>query len=254
MFNARHLATTFLALALAAPAHAARAQSRRTVRSETNTWLSVTGDVWATPTLGIQTELLYERSDFGRDPQQVELRLGVQRALGPSVRLAVGGTFIHSSPYGPFPARAPFDEYRSWLQATVEHRLAKLTLAHRYRLEERWIERPSSTGGAADIAFGLRLRYQARATIPLASARHLHAPYVGASDEIFLVAGPHAPYNLVDQNRAYLGVGLRWSPALRTELGYLNQAILRANGTQVENNHTLQLSVALTRAAPARPR
>jgi hypothetical protein len=222
------------------------------VRSATNTWLSVTGDIWATPTLGIQTELLYERSDFGEDPQQVELRLGLQRAVGQSVRLAAGGTFIHTSPYGPFPARAPFEEYRSWVQATVEHRLAKLTLAHRYRLEERWIERPSTTGGESDIAFGLRLRYQARATIPLASASHPHAPYVAASDEIFLVAGPHAPYNLVDQNRAYVGVGVRWSPALRSEIGYLNQAILRANGTQVENNHTVQLSVAITRAAPAR--
>ena len=251
---ARPAATTLVALALVAFSSPARAQSHRTVRSETNTWLSVTGDVWATPTLGIQTELLYERSDFGEDPQQVELRLGVQRALGPSVRLAVGGTFIHSSPYGPFPAHAPFDEYRSWVQATVEHRLAKVTLAHRYRLEERWIERPSTTNAATDIAFGLRLRYQARATIPLAPAARPRAPYVAASDEIFLVAGPHAPYNLVDQNRAYAGVGVRWSPVLRTELGYLNQAILRANGTQVENNHTLQLSVALTRPAPARPR
>jgi hypothetical protein len=252
MHTARLVATSLLALALVTPSQPAAAQSHRTVRSETNTWLSVTGDLWATPKLGIQTELLYERSDLGEDPQQIELRLGLQRAVGPSVRLAAGGTFIHTSPYGPFPARAAFDEYRSWVQATVEHRLAKVTLSHRYRLEERWIERPSSTGGESDIAFGLRLRYQGRATIPLAPASHPRGPYVAASDEIFLVGGPHAPYNLVDQNRAYLGLGVRWSPSLRSEIGYLNQAILRSNGTQVENNHTLELSLAITRAAPAR--
>jgi hypothetical protein len=165
------------------------------------------------------------------------------------VRLAVGGTYVHNSPYGPFPARAPFHEYRSWVQATIEQQLTHLTLAHRYRLEERWVERPSASGESGDVAFAWRMRYQFRSTIPLSAATHRRAPYLGLSDEVFLVAGPHAPANLLDQNRAYAGVGVRWSPALRAEIGYLNQAIVRADGHQVENNHTLQLTMNLTRAA-----
>jgi hypothetical protein len=242
-------ARLLLSLGLAVVARPTRVDAQRTIRSEVNAWLDVTSDVWLTPTIGLQGEALVERAERARVPQQTELRLGVQRALGPSVRLAVGGTFIHTSPYGPFPARAPFDERRTWVQATVEQRFTKLVFAHRYRLEERWIERPSATGGASDYAFALRFRYQARATIPLAPATRPRGPYLAASDEIFLVAGPHASNNLVDQNRAYAGIGLRWSPMLRGEIGYLNQAILRANGTQVENNHTLQLSLNVARAA-----
>jgi hypothetical protein len=247
--SAPRLDTALLALAIVLPTGRTRAQTTRTVRSETNAWLSLSSDVSLTPTLGVQTEALIERSELGRRPQQIEVRAGVQRAFGATVRLAAGGTLIHNSPYGPFPARAPFDEYRTWVQATVEQRLSKLSLAHRYRLEERWIERPPATGGAPDLAFGLRLRYQARATIPLVPASRPRGPFVAASDELFIVAGPHAPNNLLDQNRAYVGLGMRWSPALRGEVGYLNQAILRANGTQVENNHTLQLSMNFTRAA-----
>lgn len=244
--HTRRLATPLL-LALGLGARAS-AQTPRTVRSDTHEWLDLTADAWFTRTLGLQGEALIERTDLGTEPQSTELRLGVQRAFGSSVRLAVGGTFIHTSRYGPFPARAPFDEYRSWLQATIEQRFAHATLSHRYRAEERWIERPVATG-PSDIAFALRARYQARLTVPLAPPTRPRSPYVALSDEVFLVAGPHAPNNLLDQNRAYGGLGVRWSPMLRAELGYLNQAILRSNGTQVENNHTLQLSLALTRAA-----
>lgn len=245
----------FLAAALIPLARAAHTQSPRIVRSETNAWLNVGADVWLAPRFGLQGEMLYERSDFAEDPMQVEARLGVQRLLRSGARIAAGGTLIHNSPYGPFPARGPFREYRAWEQFTIDHRAGAASLTHRYRLEQRWVERPGSAttaGGHVDVAYGMRFRYQLRGTVPLSPATARHPAYAAAADELFLSIGPHTPLNLLDQNRAYLGAGLRWSPSVRAELGYLSQVILRADGRQVEHNHTLQATLGLTRAAPRR--
>jgi hypothetical protein len=58
--------------------------------------------------------------------------------------------------------------------------------------------------------------------------------------------------NVFDQNRAYAGVGYQAGRHTRLEAGYLNQLVLRANGLEMENNHTLQL--ALYSTAPFRKR
>jgi hypothetical protein len=235
---------------------AAPAQSPRVVRSQANAWLVGSADVWATPHWGLQSEVMYERSELGAAPQQIEVRAGLQRLLHSGARVAVGGTFVHNSPYGPFAARASSSEYRAWEQLTIDQRTGVVSLTHRYRFEQRWVERPlgaTATGApATDVAYGLRLRYQARATVPLTPTSRPHPLYAIASDEVFLSLGPHAPLNLLDQNRAYLGAGVRWSPRLRTELGYMDQVILRADGRQVENNNTLHVAFGLTRPAPVR--
>ena len=212
--------------------------------------------MWATPHWGLQTELMYERSDLGEKPMVIEIRAGVQHMLPSGARLALGGTFIHTSPYGPFPSRVAFQEYRTWQQAQIDQKLGVVSLAHRYRLEERWIIRPVSSAISAtdetDPSYTLRFRYQIRGSVPLTKPSAPHSLYAVGSEEVFVGAGPHTPLNVLDQNRASIGLGLRWSPALRTEAGYLSHVVLRGNGTQVENNHTLLVTIGVTRAAPKR--
>jgi hypothetical protein len=248
----RALLSAFLLLA---PALGAQTTGR-VVRSQANAWLVGSADLWATPAWGVQTELMYERSEFGAGPLQVEYRLGAQRLLRSGARLAFGGTYIHSSPYGPFAARVASHEYRTWIQATADQRVGILSLTHRYRFEDRWVERPLFDAAGArrpsDVSFAMRLRYQIRASLPLTRADARRPLYASLAEEPFIAVGPHTPLNILEQNRAYLGAGVRWSPALRTELGYLNQVIVRADGRQVEQNHTLQVTLGITRAAPRR--
>ena len=68
--------------------------------------------------------------------------------------------------------------------------------------------------------------------------------YLTAYDEIFINFGRVVRYNVFDQNRLFAGVGYQWSPKLRAEAGYLNQFVLRSNGTDAERNHTLFLGFA----------
>jgi hypothetical protein len=257
----RHLRSLrpLAALLLAAPApRIVRAQEGepREVGSSANAWLDVASDVWLSPTLAVQLGGKVQRAELGAAPQQAELRLGLQRALGPRLRVAAGGLLAHNSPYGPFPAVGPSNERRLWQHLLVDHRLGRVTLQHRARLEERWLERPQprTAGGVADpdVAFGLRARYRLQATTPLGLGAGPRAPYAAVYDELLKSVGPHASTSLVDQNRAYAGVGVRWSPAVRAEVGYLEQRILRKNGRQLEHGHTVSVTLALTR--PARRR
>ena len=242
-----------LALLLVA-AHAANAQAApREVRSSVNTWLDVATDLWLTTATDLQLGAKVQRADRGAAPQQVELRVGLQRPMGPRFRVAGGGVYVHNSPAGAFPAAAPYDERRLWQHVLQEQHLGRVALQHRYRLEERWIEHPPPSGvgvaGDPDVSFAMRARYQLRATTSLGHGARGHLPYVTAYDELLKSVGPHASRNVVDQNRAYAGVGVRWSRALRGELGYVNQRIVRANGQQLEHAHVVQLSLAFTREA-----
>jgi hypothetical protein len=248
------------AVCLAAPQ--ARAQERA-VGSSANAWFDVTSDVWLTPTVGVQLGGKVQRAELGAAPQLAELRLGVARSFGRRFRLVAGGLLAHNSPYGPFPAAAPYGERRLWQYLLQDQRVGRVALQHRYRLEERWIERPVTGTGVGpagadddapdpDVAFGLRARYRLQATLPLGAAGAARGPYVVVADELLKSVGPHASTALVDQNRALAGVGARWSPALKTELSFIEQRIVRANGRQLEHGHTVQLALWLTRPAPHR--
>jgi hypothetical protein len=253
-FRLRSLAV--LAALAAAAARARAQQAPRAVGSSANAWFDVSSDVWLTPAYDLQIGGRVQRAELGAAPQQAELRVGLLRPVGRRFRVVVGGQVAHYSPYGPFPAAAPFEETRLWQHVLQDQRVGRVAVQHRYRFEERWIGRPAPPGaggaGRPDVAFALRARYQLKATVPLGPARAARAPYVAASDEVLKSVGPHASPNLVDQNRAYVGAGVRWSRVLRGEVGYLNQRILRANGRQLEHGHTVQLSLGLTRPAPRR--
>src|SRR5205085_7952807 len=122
-----------------------------------------------------------ERAAFGANPEQLELRLGLQRTVSSRFRVAAGATMQHNSPYGPFPAVAPYGERRLWQHVIQDQRLGPVALQHRYRIEERWVEHPQpavdGVTAASDMTFSLRARYQLRATTPLGNAKAAHVPY-----------------------------------------------------------------------------
>ncbi len=230
------------------------AAQRREVRSSGHAKLIVSGNTAISRRLAIQYDVQAVRAEMGRTPQQLEMQVGVQRSLGSSAELATGGTYVHNTPYGPFAARFPSPERRLWEQITTDQRAGRVALTHRYRVEQRWLGQSIADADGHVVTSGWtfvnRFRYQLRGTLPLAKRAPGHpAPFAAASEEAFVSFGRNASTNLFDQNRGYVGGGMRWPGGSRVELGYLNQLILRSDGTRVENNHTVQLSIAFARGA-----
>ena len=125
-------------------------------------------------------------------------------------------------------------EHRIWQQYIYSHQPWKgAALSHRFRLEQRFIERQT------DDLFSQRLRYFFRLVQPLQKAEGAFTKGIFAAlqNELFFNLQNKEKLNgsFFDQNRAYLAVGYRFSKAFDIEAGYLNQAVNGANNDTMNN-------------------
>ena len=132
------------------------------------------------------------------------------------------------------------NEQRIWEQYVYKHKLSTVSLSHRFRLEQRFIDRM----GRADL-FSQRFRYFVRAIVPLRKGQQTFDKgiYAALQNEVFLNLQNKDQLNgnVYDQNRAYLALGYRLSKKLDIEAGYLNQAIKGAAENTM--NNVIQLAV-----------
>ena len=114
------------------------------------------------------------------------------------------------------------------------------TLQHRFRLEQRFVNKLGSQSGF----FAQRLRYFARAVVPFKKdSVFAKGAFVGLQNEIFVNVQNKARINnrFFDQNRAYAAIGYRLNKNVDLETGYLNQYINQTAGYTF--NHVVQLAL-----------
>jgi hypothetical protein len=235
---------------LAAPVRAQNAApgaGPRDVADNGTAWLMYFGDHAVSRRWAVHAETQLRRADGPaglRGWQQLLVRPGLIYTVAPGARVTAGYAFISTWPYGEQPAADRFPEHRVWQQLQLGHATGRVAWQHRYRIEQRWVDRALDAAGARDRTYSNRARYLARATVPL-RGRTLDAgePYVSAYDELFASWGRNVGRNVFDQNRLYGAVGWRFGAATRVEGGYLQQLVLKPNGVQMERNHSLQLAV-----------
>jgi hypothetical protein len=130
----------------------------------------------------------------------------------------------------------PFGEHRTFQQLLWTRRISDFSFSSRFRLEERFPE----TGD--DV--GLRFRHQFRVSHPLGDQTSL---IWVVWDELFLNLNQtdYGAMTGVDQNRAFAGIGWRWSETVRSEAGYLHH-FNRRPGRENRVNHVLALSLAFS--------
>jgi hypothetical protein len=132
-------------------------------------------------------------------------------------------------------------EQRIFEQFIVTHKIGNnKTLQHRFRLEQRFV----NSQGNQDKYFAQRLRYFARAIVPLKKdSVFTKGTFVGLQNEVFVNVQNKAKLNgqFFDQNRAYVSIGYRLNKMIDLETGYLNQYINQAEGYTF--NHVLQLAL-----------
>lgn len=239
------------ATATAAPPSLLGAQPWIT-RHQDALWIGAFVDQPITARTALWFDGSWRRMDLGGTPQQVLLRPGVQWTVAPGARVAFGGAYIASAPYGALPAANPSREKRLWEQLLLTHQAGRVGITQRYRLEQRWIHPLVASTEVDDedgvlvrgkAAYQNRLRYMGRGQINLPGVQLGRRPvFAYAWDELLMpLGGPNQTLN-ISQNRASAGLGLPVSATMRAEVGYLNLynafAARRAN----EINHTLWVS------------
>nr|WP_068887569.1 DUF2490 domain-containing protein [Pedobacter panaciterrae] len=131
-------------------------------------------------------------------------------------------------------------EHRIWQQYIYKHKISTILTSHRFRTEQRFIER-----NAADDLFSQRFRYFVRFILPLEKGQQNFekGPFAALQNEVFLNLQNKNQLNghVFDQNRAYAAAGYRFSKKFDLEAGYLNQTSKGLNNSTM--NHAIQLAL-----------
>lgn len=178
--------------------------------------------------------------------QTVLLRPGLNVHLSKTVVLSGGYAFIANRRTAGSLSNL-LAEHRIWQQATINQKLKNISIAHRFRFEERFLPKAKVVNNELetdgfDQAF--RIRYFLRSIIPFnKQATFSKGFFLALQNEVFLNTGNKSAVNgkSFDQNRLYGAVGYRLPNKLDLEAGYMNQ--YTTTRTSFTNNHIVQLAV-----------
>lgn len=200
-------------------------------------WLSYSGDHSSAGKWGFHFDGQWRRADLGTEWQQYQLRPGINFQASRNVLLTLGYAFTRAYPYGDFPVTAAFPEHRIYQQALVRQQLGNLRVAHRVRMEQRFIRYPQNQDRS--WTYQNRFRYMLKADIPLTQENGAVGWYLPVFNEILIGIAPNYGSRPFDQNRLFIGVGRALGPAGNLEVGYMNQFLAQRNGRVFEFNNTL---------------
>lgn len=180
--------------------------------SDFGNWLIYFGDKKINNKFNWHHEVQYRNYNFIGDTEQLLLRTGIGYNLSEkNNNILLGYGFIYSEPYiKNTDDKTSTYEHRIYQQFITRQAFGGLTLQHRYRFEQRFLEND----------FKLRLRYFLALNIAL-NRKELadETIYLSAYNEIFI----NTEQNYFDRNRLYGGLGCRFSKTVRTEIGVMNQ-------------------------------
>ena len=180
--------------------------------SDFGNWLIYIGSKKVNSKWNIHNEVQYRNYDAVGDLEQLLLRTGVGYNLSENNHnLLLGYGYILSQNYvADAQEKTDVNEHRIFQQFTSKQKIGKVSLSHRYRFEQRFVE--------AD--FKMRLRYFLALKIPLIKSEAVPAKlYVSAYNEVFL----NTESSVFDRNRVYAGLGYQLYKNVRVEAGYMNQ-------------------------------
>lgn len=222
-----------------------------TAQSQTNGWLASFNTIKTGKKTSLHVDVQWRSADQLHYTQTFLSRAGLNYHINKKLTLTAGYAFIHN--YRNISgADGYLNEHRIWQQLLVNQRIGSINIAHRIRLEQRFL--PQATVENNELKrtgsiYANRFRYFSRALLPFKteSGAMSDVPFskgffVAAQDEVFLNIGNKENVNgkTFDQNRLYFAVGYRLNKSFDMEAGYMNQYI---NGRSADvNNHIIQLA------------
>jgi hypothetical protein len=189
--------------------------------ADTGNWLIYFGNKKINEKLNWHHEVQYRNFNFLGDTEQLLLRTGVGYNLTENNNnIHLGYAFIYNEPYiGDTDTKTNFNEHRIYQQFITRQAFGRITMQHRYRFEQRFVQDD----------FRLRLRYFLALNIALNQTQMTDKTvYLSLYNEIFL----NTEQTFFDRNRLYGGIGYRFSPNIRTEIGLMNQSTISASRNQ----------------------
>lgn len=190
--------------------------------NDVGNWLIYFGNKQINEKWNLHHEVQYRNFNFIGDTEQLLLRAGLGYNLSENNNnLLLGYGFIYSEPYiGNTDDKRNFNEHRIYQQFITRQNFSNLSLQHRYRIEQRFIEEE----------FKLRLRYFLGLNYYLSQKDTMdNTFYLSMYNEVFI----NTKGNYFDRNRLYGGLGYRFSKTIRSEIGLMNQTLSNSSRNQL---------------------
>ncbi|MCZ8020763.1 MAG: DUF2490 domain-containing protein [Cyclobacteriaceae bacterium] len=216
-------------------------QNRETVY-QLHSWWMYFGNHRITNTWSVHTEYQFRRADFAASWQQSLTRIGIDYRIHDNIILTAGYGFIRTFPYGEQPIAETFDEHRIWQTLTLIQPGKFVNIQHRYRLEQRWLERFSTEENNGYLYLN-RIRYRLLLNKPISIGQKPTKWFVTVSNEVFIGFGKNVAKNIVDQNRLAVTLGYTYKTHGNIQLGYMNQTVIKRDGVKQEQNSTITLAL-----------
>lgn len=229
--------------------------AQKTISNQQHAWITYQGNHKLTSKWGLHTEYQWRRADYFQDWQQSLARIGLDYHFHSNAFLSAGYGNIITFQYGNMPVNHSFNEHRIWEQFTQTSTVGRISLQHRYRLEQRFLENYVKSGSdivRSGTLFRNRIRYRALAYIPLNNSSMTDKTlFININDEVFLGFGQGIGTNILDQNRLQIALGWKFNASCMIQAGYLNQYVVKnakvsaINSVldQAENNHTITIGL-----------
>ena len=209
-------------------------------------WLASFNTFRLNKRFSIHAEAQLRSTDQWQQVATIILRPGLNFHVNKTLMLTTGYALVESRrTAGGLSSLLP--EHRIWQQVLVSQKINRISLAHRFRFEERFLPRAKAVNDELktdghDQAF--RFRYFVRSLFPLTGGTGFaKGPYAALQNEVFLNTGDKSAVNgkAFDQNRLYGAIGYRFTGKIDIEAGYLNQ--YTNTRTSFVNNHVAQVAV-----------
>lgn len=180
------------------------------------------------------------------EPMQELLRGHIEfRVRGKLTFAPFGYARIFNHLYGKQPAGFINQEHRLYQQLAYTHISGRISVNHRLRTEERFIQDHDVNGknlGYSNRQF--RARYRIMANLPIGKMKlEPKTFFASAFYEGFISSGEKVTFHDVDQNRIYMGAGYQFSRGVSLNAGYQYQMLVKSNGAKQENNAGLLVMV-----------
>ena len=182
-------------------------------QDETGNWLMYFGTNKVSDKFSVHTEIQFRNHTITPDnTEQLLLRTGLNYHFSEKALVTAGYAYIPSYVFESEQKAPETEEHRIWQQFISTNKIGRVKLEHRYRVEQRWVNRD----------FKNRFRYRLMLFIPLNKPKIEDKTwFLGLYDEIFI----NDKNTFFDRNRLYGALGYQFNKSISVQTGMMHQQV-----------------------------
>lgn len=216
--------------------------------SHFSSWNSITPKVNINEHIYAKSEFHIRRTNFLNVWEQFLVRPSFHYKLNSTYDFSVGYSFVHNYVYSDFSVPINANENNIWEQVALSHKEGKFGFNHRFRFEQRFIDKIASKAnddfGIDGTNYANRFRYRFTVLRPIFKLSADKSVSFKFFDEIFLSLNNGLEPIDLNQNWFYLGFSIPVSNTINLGLGYHHIGLAKGNEVFL-SDEILETSISL---------